>query len=47
MLARYAMRGLGGPRDIEAGHRWYEQAAALGVPEAVNELAGLDQPEPQ
>ena len=43
MLARYTMRGLGGPRDIEAGHRWYAQAASLGVPEAANELASLDQ----
>jgi len=42
MFARYAARGLGGPRDVETGRRWYEHAASLGVPEAAGELATLD-----
>ena len=44
MLARYTMRGLGGPQDIEAGRRWYVQSAKLGSSEAADELAMLDQP---
>ncbi len=43
MFARYAINGLGGPRDIEAGRHWYAQAAALGVPEAAGELATFAQ----
>lgn len=42
MLARYVTRGLGGPRDIEAGRHWFVRAASLGAIEAVEELAALD-----
>jgi TPR repeat protein len=44
MLARYTTLGLGGPRDIEAGRRWYAHSAELGSSEAAEELATLDQP---
>ena len=42
MLARYAVRGLGGPQDIEAGRRCYADAASFGAPGAADELATLD-----
>jgi hypothetical protein len=42
MLARYAVRGLGGPRDLEAGRRSYAQAVALGAAGAADELAAFD-----
>ena len=42
MFARYAARGLGGPRDMETARRWYERAVSLGVPEAAGELATFD-----
>jgi TPR repeat protein len=43
MIARYAVRGLGGPQDIDVGRRWYEHAALLGVPEAMGELSTLNE----
>ena len=43
MLARYALCGLGGAQDIEAGRRWYAKAISLGAPGVANELATLDQ----
>jgi len=42
MLARFAVQGLEGSRDIDAGRYWYARAVSLGSIEASGELEALN-----